>query len=74
MPLGAEVGLGSGDIVLNGDPALPPHGKGHSSFPPLFGSCLLWPNGRMDQDANWYRGRPQPWRHCLRWGPSSPHR
>ena len=29
MPLGPEVGLGSGDIVLDGGPA--PHRKGHSS-------------------------------------------
>jgi len=27
-----------------------PHGKGESSLqPPLFGPCLLWPNGWMDQ-------------------------
>jgi len=25
----------------------------------------------MDQDATWYRGRPQPRPHCVRWGPSS---
>jgi len=25
----------------------------------------------MDQDATWYRGRPWPRRHCVRWGPSS---
>jgi len=30
MTLGIEVGLGTGDIVLDGDPAAP-HGKGHSS-------------------------------------------
>ena len=42
MPLGVEVGLGSGHIVLDGDPALPPP-KVHS--PPIFGPCLLWPNG-----------------------------
>jgi len=41
MPLGTEVGLGPGDIVLDGDPAPTPK-KGHS--PPIFGSCLLWPN------------------------------
>ena len=29
MPLGTEIGLGPGDIVLDGYPA--PHGKGHSS-------------------------------------------
>jgi len=33
---------------------------------------VLWPNGCMDQDATWYRGRPRPRRHCVRWGPSSP--
>ena len=22
----------------------------------------------MDQDATWYRGRPRPRRHCVRWG------
>jgi len=30
IPLGTEVGLGPGDIVLDGDPA--PHGKGHPYF------------------------------------------
>ena len=44
MPLGMEIGIGPGHIVLDGDPA-PPHGKGHGSSP-LFGACLLWPNGR----------------------------
>jgi len=47
---------------------LPPKG----AQPPLFGPCLLWPNGCMHQDTAWYGGRPQPRRHCLRWGPSSP--
>ena len=32
MPLGTEVGLGPGDIVLDGDPA-PPNG----AQPPIFG-------------------------------------
>ena len=40
--------------------------------PPVFGPCLLCPNGRMDQDATWYGGRPRPRPHCARWGPSSP--
>jgi len=40
MPLGMEVGLGPGHVVLDGDPA-----------PPISGPCLLWPNGWMDQDA-----------------------
>ena len=34
MPLGTEVGLGPGDIVLDGDPA-PPARKG-AQRPPLF--------------------------------------
>ena len=41
-PLGTEVGLGPGDIVLDGDPADPAE-RAHS--PPFFGPCLLWPNG-----------------------------
>ena len=43
MPLGTEIGLGSGDIVLHGDPA--PHNKGQA--PLLFGPCLFW------QTAGW---------------------
>jgi len=46
MPLGTEVGLGPDDIVLDGDPAPPPKG---AHQPPLFGLCLLWPNGRPSQ-------------------------
>ena len=46
MPLGREVGLGPGDIVLDGVPAPPPP-MGHS--PPCFGPCLLWPDGRPSQ-------------------------
>jgi len=45
MPLGTEVDLGPGHIVLDG--AQLPR-KGHSN-PPLFGTCLLWPNGRPSQ-------------------------
>ena len=39
-PLGAEVDLGPGHIVLDGAKLTPR--KGHSS-PPLFGPYLLWP-------------------------------
>jgi len=67
MPLGTEVGLSPGDIVLDKDPASP---KGGTA--PIFGPCLLWPNVWMDQDAIWYRGRHRPRPHCIRWGPSSP--
>jgi len=55
MPLGMEVSLGPGHIVLDGDPAPLPKG----AQPPIFGPCLLWPNGWMGQDATWYDGRPR---------------
>ena len=44
MPLGTEVNLGPGDVVLDGVPA--PSKKGT-----VFGSCLLWPNDWMNEDA-----------------------
>ena len=47
MPLGREVGLDAGNIVLDGNPA--PKG----AQPRIFGPCLLWPNGWMDQYATW---------------------
>ena len=47
MALGMEVGLGPGNIVLDGDPAFPPQKAAQQ--PPLFGPCLLWPNGRPFQ-------------------------
>jgi len=68
MPLSTKVGLGPSYIVLDGDPAPPP--KGHS--PPIFGPCLLWSNGWMDQDAAWYGARLRTRQHCVRWGPSCP--
>ena len=49
MPLGTEVNLGPGDVVLDGVEAPL---KGAQS--PVFGPCLLWPNGWMDEDASWY--------------------
>jgi len=67
MPLDMEVGLCPGHTVLDGDPAPPLEG----AQPPLFGSCLLWRNGWMDQDATWYEGRHRPRSHCVTWGPSS---
>jgi len=48
MPVGVEVDLFPGDFVLDGDPA--PHPK-KGADPPIFGLCLLWPNGWMDQDG-----------------------
>jgi len=71
MTLGTEVRLGPGHIVLDEDPAFPPQ-KGGGAPDPIFGPCLLWTNGWMDQYATWYRGRPRRRQHCVRWGPSSP--
>ena len=105
MPHGTEIGLGPGAIMLDGDSS-PPKNKGHSSpqflahvycgqtagwigmplgtevgdrrhyvrwgppprkmvlQPPLFGPCVLWPNGWMDQDTTWNGARPRPRRQC----------
>ena len=69
MPLGMEPRyLGPGHTMPDGDPA--PRKEG--SRAPIFGPCLLWPNGWMDQDATWYECRPRPGPHCVTWGPSSP--
>jgi len=57
MALSTEVGHGTGHLVLDGDPALLPNRR---RSPPIFGPCLLWPNGWMDQVATWYGGRPRP--------------
>jgi len=63
MPLGVEIGLGPGHIVIDGDPsARSPTPKGDR---PNFGPCLLWPNRWMDQDTTWYEGRPRPRRYCV---------
>ena len=49
MPLDMEVGLGPGDFVLDGD--LGPSPQKGGGAPQIFGPCLLWPNGWMDQDG-----------------------
>jgi len=69
MPLGMELGLGPGDFVLDGDPAPLPQKGGRTS--PIFGPCLLWPNGWMDQDGTWHGCEPRSRSHCARWRPSS---
>ena len=51
MPLVREVGLGPGDIVLDGDRAFPKRGTAAPS--PTLHPCLLWPNDWIDQDAIW---------------------
>jgi len=81
MPLGMEVGLGLRDIVFDVHPATP-ETSSHPP-PPIFGSCLLWPNGWMDEDAAWYGSRPlaevyfrtkRTMPHCARRDPSSRER
>ena len=47
-PLGTEVDLGTGHIVLDGVPCCPQ--KEHSS-PPLFGPYLLWPRSPISATA-----------------------
>jgi len=70
IPLGVEVGLGPGNFVFDGEPATP---RKKGTLPDaIFGPCLLWPNGWMDEDSTCYRSRPQPTPHCIRWGPRSP--
>jgi len=54
-------------------PQLPPE-KGHIHSHPIFGLCLLWPNGWMDEDAACYGSRPRFRPHCTRRGPSSRER
>jgi len=55
---------------LRWGPSSPSPKRGH--IPPIFGPCLLWPNGWMDHDGTWNGGRPRPRPQCIRWGPSSP--
>ena len=43
MPLGTEVDLGPGHVVLDGVPVPPLRERGTAAPPPLFGPCLLWP-------------------------------
>ena len=47
MSLGMELGLGPGDFVF-----APPPEKG--ADPQIFGPCLLWPNGWMDEAGTWH--------------------
>jgi len=66
MSLGMELGLDLGDFVLDRDPVVPSPKGGRT--PQIFGPCLLWPNGWMDEADTWHGGRPQPRRVCVRWG------
>jgi len=72
MPFGMEVGLSLRDTVFDMDPATP-RKRAHPPHP-IFGPCLLWPNGWLDEDTAWVGSRPQPRPHCTRRGPSSRER
>jgi len=64
-----EVCHSPGDFVLDSDPApLPKRGQSPPIFQ-IFGPCLLWTNGWMDQDGTWRGGKAQPRRLCVKWGP-----
>ena len=67
MALGMEVGLGLDHTAKWGPSSSPPK---KWAEPPIFGPCLVWPNGWMHQDITWYGGSPRPTRHCVRRGPS----
>ena len=83
MPLATKVGLGPGHIVLHGYPALPPK---RVTASPIFGPCLLWPNGRPSQlllstfctafrrvSLYFTMGRPFPPQNCpFPWGIRTP--
>jgi len=56
MPLGTEVDLGPGVIVLDGNPTRPQRG---GTAPPIL-AHVLWPNGCMDQGATWCWGSHRP--------------
>jgi len=72
IPLGTKVGLSPGDSVRWAPSPFPKRRWSPGAKPPIFGPCLLWPNGWMDQDATWHGGRPWSSPHCARWGHSSP--
>jgi len=48
IPLGTEVGLSLRDIVFDVQTQLQPEKRAHPPSP-IFGPCLLWPNGWMDE-------------------------
>jgi len=48
MPLGTEIDLSPGHIVLDGDPA---HPRERGTAPPLFGPRLLWPRSPISATA-----------------------
>jgi len=57
MPLGMEIGLGPGDIVLDGNPAPPKRGRGRAA--PTFRPMSIVAK-RLDGPGYYYGGRPRP--------------
>ena len=55
--------------MFDADPVTPK--KAHPRHP-IFGLCLLWPNGWIGEDASWYGSRYRPRPHYVRRAPSSP--
>jgi len=51
MPLGMEVGLGPGDFVFDGDPAIPEK-RTHPPRPNFWPMSIV-ANGWMDEAATW---------------------
>jgi len=47
-PLGTEVDIGAGHIVLDGFPTLRERG---TALPPLLGPCVLWPQSPISATA-----------------------
>ena len=59
-PISVPIGCMNQDATwLMGTPLSLPK-KGPEPTSQVFGPCLLWPNGWMDQDGPCYGGRPQP--------------
>jgi len=66
MPLGMQVGIGPSDIVLHGDPAAPPNGHNPQFSAHVY--CGQTAESVRIPLGSWYGCRPQPMRHCVRWG------
>jgi len=69
MPLGMQVGVGSGGFVFDGTQLSPE--KRHTNPTQFLAHVYCGQNGWMDQDASWYGGKRRPMRRCVRWGRSS---
>jgi len=69
MPLGREIGLSPGDIVLDGDPApLPQKGRSPNFRPVYCGQTARWIKMALGTQV----GLGSAQRHSVRWGTSSP--